>query len=103
MTHIPAPALESERVITAAPMSFTGSARRIWRMTGGRSGWPLAGMITLAVLTIIVAWAGVLCWYALFGVLLVPYRIVRRVQRDNRRKALRHREMLAAARRVGDS
>lgn len=38
----------------------------------------------------------VLYWYLLFGLLLVPYRIIRRGQRKRRREELRHREMLAA-------
>lgn len=85
---------ESERVIIAAPMSFAGSAERIWRITNDRSGWPLAGMVSLAVLLIILAWVVVLAWYCLFGLFLVPYRIIRRGQRKRKQAAMRHREVL---------
>jgi hypothetical protein len=91
-----APQLESERVIVAAPMSFAGSAQRIWRMTGQSAGWAKAALGTLAVFIILLAWMLVLCWYLFFGLLLVPYRIIRRGQRKGKKQALQHREMLAA-------
>ena len=89
----PAPRLESERVVLAAPLSFHGSAIRIWRAVAeGRNGW----MGVLAVTLITVAWVGVLSWYLLFGLLLVPYRLMRRTQRTGKRNALRHQELLSA-------
>lgn len=91
MNHAPLP---SEQVVIAAPMSLTGSAERIWRMTRGRGGWTLAAMGTLAVLTVIIAWALILAWYATFGLLLIPYRVIRRGQRKRKRSALQHRELL---------
>src|ERR1700749_2815314 len=93
--------LPSERVIIQAPLSLTGSAGRIWRITEDRAGWVKAGMVTLAVLAITFAWAGVLCWYAIFGICLVPYRIIRRGQRKRDVAAKRHAELLAAARQIG--
>lgn len=87
-------ALASERVVAAAPMSFTGSAQRIWHITWGRDGWPAAGFITLALLAIAVAWCLVLCWYAAFTIWLIPYRLVRRAGRKRRRMELRHRELM---------
>jgi hypothetical protein len=88
-----APRLESERVVLAAPLSFQGSAIRIWRAVAeGRNGW----MGVLAVLAIIVAWTSVLAWYAMFGLWLVPYRLMRRTQRTGKRNALRHQELLSA-------
>jgi hypothetical protein len=89
----PAPRLESERVVLAAPLSFQGSAIRIWRgVAEGRNGW----MGALGVLAIVFAWAGILAWYTVFGLLLVPYRLMRRTQRTGRRNALRHQELLSA-------
>jgi hypothetical protein len=89
----PAPGLESERVVLAAPLSFQGSAIRIWRgVAEGRNGW----MGALAVLAIVFAWTGVLAWYTVFGLLLVPYRLMRRTQRTGKRNALRHQELLSA-------
>jgi len=86
--------LASEQVIVSAPMSFMGSAQRIWRITRYRAGWAAAGMITLAVLAVIVAWAVILCWYFMWGIWLIPYRIIRRGQRKQRQAELRHRETL---------
>ena len=77
----------------AAPLSFQGSAIRIWRgVAEGRNGW----MGALAVTLITLAWAGVLAWYTVFGLLLVPYRLMRRTQRTGKRNALRHQELLSA-------
>lgn len=89
----PAPRLESERVVLAAPLSFQGSAIRIWRgVAEGRNGW----MGALAVLAVVFAWTGVLAWYTVFGLLLIPYRLTRRTQRTGKRNALRHQELLSA-------
>lgn len=88
--------LVSERVVIQAPMSFTGSAKRIWKMTGVRNVVVKALLGLLAVALILVAWIGVACWYLVFGVLLVPFRLLRRGSRKRKRDELRHREMLAA-------
>jgi hypothetical protein len=37
----------------------------------------------------------VFCWYALFIWFLVPYRLVRRWMRSQKRQRLQHRETLA--------
>lgn len=77
-------------------MSFTGSTQRIWRTVGVRGeDWAHAGWVTLAVLALVVAWAAVLCWYLLWGIWLIPYRILRRGARRRQRDELRHRELLA--------
>jgi hypothetical protein len=86
--------LASADVIIAAPASFTGSAQRIWRITRGRAGWPLAGFAALALLAVLLAWALVACWYLIFGLWLVPYRVIRRGQRQQKLAQIRHREML---------
>ena len=88
--------LESEKVVVAAPMSLTGSTIRIWRGIGeaGHVWWTRTLCVTAAVLALLVAWSVVLCWYAIFGVLLVPYRVARRHSRKRRVAALRHREMI---------
>jgi hypothetical protein len=68
------------------------------------SGLRTAGSITVNILTallipimLVVAWALVLAWYCLFGLALVPYRLIRRSDRNRKRDALQHREVLAAA------
>jgi hypothetical protein len=91
------PQLHSEAVIVEAPMSFTGSLKRIRRLGDNlpANGWKYwLGMTGIATL-IVLAWAAVLCWYVFFGLLLVPYRIMRRNQRTRKRQALQHRETLA--------
>lgn len=77
-------------------MSFHGSAVRIWRLTSGSEGVVKFALGTLAVTLILCAWTLVLCWYILFGLLLVPYRLIRRGSRKRKQQALQHREMLAA-------
>lgn len=77
--------------IVAAPFSLTGSAQRIWRKFNGI--WKV-----LAILLIAIAWTFVLSWYCIFGILLVPYRLVRRGQRKQTIAAQRHEEMLQAVR-----
>jgi hypothetical protein len=47
---------------------------------------------------ICIIWFAVLCWYIFFGLLLVPYRLIRRSSRKNKRDQLRHRELLDAQR-----
>ena len=67
--------LQSEKVVIDAPMSFTGSAKRL-----GGSTRPLPGGIIIAVPLILLAWVAVAAWYVvavvLFGVLLIPWRLL---------------------------
>jgi 4-hydroxybenzoate polyprenyltransferase len=60
----------------------------------GTAWWSRSLWVTGAVLALISAWAVVLCWYAIFGLFLVPYRVGRRHSRKRRVEALRHRETL---------
>lgn len=83
--------LASEKVIIQAPMSYTGSAKRIWRLG---TGW----LVPLLVVMIAAMWIVVTLWYVVFGLLLVPYRLIRRGSRKQRRDELRHRETLDALR-----
>lgn len=93
--------LRSEDVIINAPMSFAGAAQRSWRLRR-RTHLPgpawLSGvsMTVVAVALVIVWWAAVAVWYATFGLLLFPYRLLRRGARKRKAEALRHREMMAA-------
>lgn len=90
--------LASEQVVVSAPMSFQGSAKRAWKLT--RLGPPAAKFATvpLAILLISVWWVVICAWYAVFSVLLVPYRLIRRGSRKRKVEELRHRERLAAGR-----
>jgi hypothetical protein len=95
--------LDSEEVVLAAPMSFTGSAQRLWKLTRSTPDnvWAKAAIHTGVILLIGVMWMAVLCWYFIFGLWLVPYRLIRRGQRKHRMQELRHREMLTMMHQMG--
>jgi hypothetical protein len=89
--------LESEKVVVQAPMSYAGSAKRIWRLTGMHENEAArVGLAVLALALTAVAWTVITGWYLFFGILVVPYRVIRRGQRKDKRQALQHREMMAA-------
>jgi uncharacterized protein DUF1707 len=87
--------LASEDVIINAPMSYAGSAQRIMRIRRrARTEASLVALTATAVALVVVAWAIVTVWYLTWGLLLVPYRLLRRSARKRKVEALRHREML---------
>jgi hypothetical protein len=82
-------------VIINAPLSYAGSAQRIIRLRRrAEGGGALVAVTALAVLLIAVAWIFVTAWYMTWGLLLVPYRVLRRGARKRNAEALRHRELL---------
>jgi hypothetical protein len=84
-------------------MSFAGSAERLWKLTRGHANvWARAAIYCGVLLLIVVVWAVVLCWYLIWGIWLVPYRLIRRGQRKRRREDLRHREMLTMMQQMGN-
>jgi hypothetical protein len=92
--------LGSEEIIVAAPLSFAGASKRLFRFSrrwGGGTGRP-AWLDVVAALFLIVAlplvWAFILAWYLAWGLWLVPYRLIRRGSRKEKKRALQHREML---------
>ena len=89
--------LASEQIVVSAPMSFAGSAERIWKLTKVRDETAYRIALGVCATTLIaMAWTFVVLWYVTFGLLLVPYRLVRRGQRKRKREAAMHRELLAA-------
>ena len=88
--------LASEDVIINAPLSYAGSAQRIWRLRrrAPEGGWKPVAITLLAVLLIALAWTFVTGWYLFWGLLLVPYRLLRRGARKRKAEALRHRELM---------
>ena len=86
--------LASERVVVSAPLSFSGSAARIWKMTDVDNPGVKVALSFLAVTLIVLVWGFVLTWYLMWGLLLVPYRLIRRGSRKRKVEALRHRERL---------
>ena len=96
-SHVNAAKLESEKVVLAAPLSYAGSAARIWKLTGISSNvWARIALAIAAILLIVGAWGFVTVWYLIWGLLLVPYRLIRRGSRKRKREALQHREVIAA-------
>lgn len=94
MTYQRGTDLTSESYVVSAPLSFAGSAQRIWHITRNRESYAFAGMVTLALLFVVLAWTFVLAWYLLWGLWLIPYRLIRRSQRKQRLADLRHQELL---------
>jgi len=90
--------LASESAVIAAPMSFAGSTARVRNVVErihGNMSLKISA-VTGLVLVLLLWWATIACWYLIFGILLVPYRLFRRGQRKRDVAMLRHREMMAA-------
>jgi uncharacterized membrane-anchored protein len=52
--------------------------------------------VTGAVLALIlVVYPFILCWYLIFGLWLVPYRLIRHSARKNEKQSRQHAELLA--------
>ena len=92
--------LRSEKVVVSSPLSFSGSAKRIWKITDVDN--PVAKVLLglVAAAFILFAWIFVAFWYVLmyvvFGILFIPYRLMRRSSRKQKKAKLRHREVLDA-------
>ncbi len=87
--------LASEDVIINAPMSYAGSAQRIMRTRRrANTGAAMCAITVLAVALVVLAWIFVTVWYLTWGLLLVPYRLLRRGARKRKAESLRHRELL---------
>ena len=92
--------LASEKVVISAPFSFAGSAQRIWKMTDVENPFLKFIFALIAIVFIMFAWVFVACWYfvlyILFGILFIPWRLLRRGSRKRKQERLRHREVLDA-------
>ena len=88
--------LASERVVLSAPLSYAGSAQRIWKFTDQENSTIRVVLAVAAVALILFAWSFVTVWYLTFGLLLVPYRLIRRGNRKEKVRRLQHREQLEA-------
>lgn len=92
--------LASEKVVISAPFSFAGSAQRIWKMTDVENPFLKFILALIAIVFIMFAWVFVACWYfvlyVLFGILFIPWRLLRRGSRKRKQERLRHREVLDA-------
>ena len=89
--------LASEKVVVSSPLSFHGSAHRIWQITEQDNPWlKWLLFVPAALILIAFAWGFVLGWYCFWGIWLVPYRLIRRSDRKRKMESLRHRELLGA-------
>jgi len=88
---------QSESIVIQSPMSFVGSARRAWKLTGlGPQPWSKIATVPLALAITAMWWIVCLVWLIIFGLFMLPWRLLRRGQRRRKQDAARHREMLAA-------
>lgn len=95
--------LASEKVVISAPTSFSGSAARIWKMTDSDNAWlKWFLLVPVALILIFMAWSFVAIWYfiifGLFGIFVIPFRLLTRSGRNRKRNKLQHRELLEAVR-----
>lgn len=67
--------LEGDRIVASVPLSLGRSAERIWKLVSPGNDIVLA---IAAVALIGPAWCVVVCWYLIWGILLVPYRLITR-------------------------
>ena len=65
-------------MVVESPLSYTGSAKRIWRALG--RSW----LIPFGLILIFLAWSFVTAWYLTWGLLVAPWRLLRRGQRRNK-------------------
>lgn len=95
MSAQPPTRLASEDVIISAPMSYAGSAQRIMRIRRrAHGGGSIAAITALAIALVLIVWLTVTVWYLVWGIWLVPYRLLRRGSRKRKAEAIRHRELL---------
>jgi len=85
-------------VVIEAPMSFTGSAKRAWKLTKIETAWAKPLVIIGVISLIAIWWMLIAGWYVIFGIILVPYRLIRRSGRKQKLAQARHDEMLQAIR-----
>ena len=85
--------LGSEKVVIQAPMSFTGSARRWWKITGSNPAQKVL-LAVPAIILILFSWMFIIFWYVAFSIFLIPYRLLRRGSRKRKKQEKQHREVL---------
>lgn len=93
----------ASRTVVAAPMSFAGSAGRTLNLLWHQKTPGIKFGIGLWLVPLILCawWSAIVLWYAIFGLLLAPYRLLRRGSRKRKREARMHEETLRAIRDSG--
>ena len=70
--------LPSEDVILSAPLSYLGSAERIWRLRRHVTpGWQLTAATVATAILVVLVWAFVTIWYLTWGISRIPQEIGR--------------------------
>ncbi len=80
---------KSNKYTVQSPMSYIGSTRRLWMISNNT-----IYRIFAATILIPTAWCFITAWYMLFGILLIPYRIIRRSNRKNKLARIQHDELM---------
>lgn len=84
-------------------MSFAGSAGRTMNLLWHDKQPAVKFGIGLWAVPLVLAawWFAIVGWYIMFGLLLVPYRLLRRGSRKRKREARMHEQTLKAIRESG--
>jgi uncharacterized membrane-anchored protein len=91
--------MDASRTVVAAPMSFAGAVGRMTNLLWhGRPVYVKVLGIVLIPLTLTLWFGAIIVWYAAFGLLMAPYRLVRRGSRKRKREGRMHQETLRAIR-----
>jgi uncharacterized membrane-anchored protein len=91
--------MEASRTVVAAPMSFAGSLGRTTNLLWHDRPPVVKVLAVVAVPAIVLVWwSAIVLWYGFFGLILAPYRLIRRGSRKRKREARMHRETLQAIR-----
>lgn len=90
--------LESEDIVIESPMSFTGATKRIWRVMEFKGNVWVKWLVIFpaVVLTLYFVYSFIFVWYLVFGLFLVPFRLLRRSSRKKQVTAAQHRELMTA-------
>jgi len=70
---------EGDRVVSLVPMSLGRSAGLIWKLVSPGNDIVLA---VAAVVLIGLAWCVVFCWYLIWCIAVLPYRVITRPRRS---------------------
>ena len=91
--------MDASRTVIAAPMSFAGSLGRTTNLLWHDRPVAVKVLAVVGVPAIVgIWWIAIVVWYVAFGLLLAPYRLVRRGSRKRKREGRMHQETLKAIR-----
>lgn len=86
---------KSESIIIESPTSFTGATKRIWRVSDSTAYRLVAAFLILpTVYVFIIFWYVII--FGLFGIFVIPFRLLTRSNRKQKKADAQHRELLEA-------